>query len=183
MKKVFLGFFASILLLSFGCQQNSYQDNETEVKEEDRLAEDITDVSTIENWALEEDSLHFGKIIESEGSISMDDFATKIEGEDTLRVKIEAVATEICQKKGCWMKVETSEGKSLRIRFKDYGFFVPKDIAGRNVVFEGIAFKDTISVEELRHYAEDEGKSEEEIAAITEPKVKTSFIANGVLIK
>jgi hypothetical protein len=39
------------------------------------------------------------------------------------------------------------------------------------------------SVEELRHYAEDAGKSQEEIEAITEPKKTYSFVADGVLLK
>ena len=35
----------------------------------------------------------------------------------------------------------------------------------------------------LKHYAEDAGKSEEEIALITEPIYELGFIADGVIIK
>jgi hypothetical protein len=38
-------------------------------------------------------------------------------------------------------------------------------------------------VETLRHYAEDEGKSKEEIAAITEPVTEYTFEAVGVIIR
>jgi hypothetical protein len=48
---------------------------------------------------------------------------------------------------------------------------------------EGTAYKELISVETLRHYAEDEGKTKKEIAAITEPVTEYSFEAVGVIIK
>ena len=47
---------------------------------------------------------------------------------------------------------------------------------------DGFAFKEVTPVDELRHYAEDEGMSKEEIAAITEPKEELKFMASGVLL-
>ena len=47
---------------------------------------------------------------------------------------------------------------------------------------EGKAFREVTTVEELRHYAEDEGASQEEINAITEPTEELKFMANGVLV-
>ena len=97
--------------------------------------------------------------------------------------KVEGEIVEVCQKKGCWMTVKKDDGSTVRVTFKDYGFFVPKDAAGKWVVMEGIAFFDTLSVETLKHYAEDAGKPAEEIAKITEPEFKLSFEAEGVIIK
>jgi len=68
------------------------------------------------------------------------------------------------------------------VRFKDYGFFVPKDISGKDVIVEGKAYSTEVSVEELRHYAEDAGKSKEEIMAITEPEQTYAFLATGVRV-
>ena len=51
------------------------------------------------------------------------------------------------------------------------------------VVVNGKAFVTETTVDELRHYAEDAGKSEEEIAAITESKFEYRFLADGVLLK
>ncbi|MCB0803492.1 MAG: DUF4920 domain-containing protein [Flavobacteriales bacterium] len=133
--------------------------------------------------AAEGDSTHFGALINDEGAVSTDEFLAMMEGKDSLEIKLAAVATEVCQKKGCWMKVETAEGETMRIRFKDYGFFVPKDLAGKEVVFSGKAYKETVSVEDLKHYAEDGGESEEAIAAITEPETSITFMADGVLIR
>jgi len=80
------------------------------------------------------------------------------------------------------MKVDMGNGSTLRVTFKDYGFFVPKDIVGKTVVFEGQAKVETVPVETLRHYAEDAGKSQEEIAAITSPEEKINFVASGVMV-
>jgi hypothetical protein len=68
------------------------------------------------------------------------------------------------------------------VKFKDYGFFMPKDIAGREVIMEGTAYREVVSVDELKHLAKDAGKSEEEIAKITEPKEELQFLAHGVIL-
>lgn len=129
------------------------------------------------------DSVHFGEKIDEEGVQAMIDLETGMKGKDSLNIKVAAVAKEVCKKKGCWMKVETASGDMMRVTFKDYGFFVPKDISGKELIMQGTAYKDTTSVEDLRHYAQDGGASEEEIAAITEPEVATTFVATGVMIK
>ena len=72
--------------------------------------------------------------------------------------------------------------KTIFVKFKDYGFFMPKDISGREVVMHGKAFFRVTPVEELRHYAEDAGKSADEIAQITEAKRELSFLADGVIL-
>ena len=70
----------------------------------------------------------------------------------------------------------------MRVTFKDYAFFMPKDLSGKKVVIDGYAIVETTPVEVLRHYAEDGGKSKAEIDAITEPKRELAFEAAGVLI-
>jgi hypothetical protein len=42
---------------------------------------------------------------------------------------------------------------------------------------------ETLSVEQLRHYAEDAGKSQEEINKIKDPQVSLTFLADGVYIE
>lgn len=102
---------------------------------------------------------------------------------DTVNSKMTAKVDDVCQAKGCWMKLNMNNGEQVMVKFKDYGFFVPTDIKGKEVVVNGIAFVNEMSVDELRHYAEDEGLSEDKIAEITEPKKTWSFEADGVLIK
>ena len=102
---------------------------------------------------------------------------------DTINVKFTSEIKEVCAAKGCWMKLPLAEEKEVMVRFKDYGFFMPLDSQGKEVVLEGKAFVQTTSVAELRHYAKDAGKSKEEIAAIITSKKEFSFEANGVLLK
>ncbi len=73
---------------------------------------------------------------------------------------------------------------TILVRFKDYGFFVPKSgLEKKETIIEGYPKQDTLSVKMLKHYAEDAGKTKEEIDKITSPKYKISFIADGVIIK
>jgi len=101
---------------------------------------------------------------------------------DTLNVKFTSTINEVCSKKGCWMKLPLTENEKVMVRFKDYGFFMPLDSQGKEVIVEGKAFVKVTSVDELRHYAEDAGKSKEEIEKITEPKKEMAFLAHGVLL-
>jgi hypothetical protein len=104
---------------------------------------------------------------------------------DSINVVMKARVVDVCQAKGCWMNIvdpASGDENAVFVQFKDYGFFMPKDISGREVIVEGVAYKAETSVEELRHYAEDAGKSEAEIAAITEPVTEKKFMASGVIL-
>ncbi len=119
---------------------------------------------------------------------SAEEFAAvmeKLSLNDSVKVTMKGKVTGVCQAKGCWMKITDPANVSqeeLFVQFKDYGFFMPKDLAGHTVVVEGIAYKAMTSVKDLKHYAEDDNKSEEEIAKITEPVVEKKFMASGVVI-
>ena len=106
----------------------------------------------------------------------------EISGKDSLQTQIVGEIKEVCQAKGCWMKVALESNDEVFVRFKDYGFFIPKDAAGKKVVMNGAVFFEEMSVEDQRHYAEDEGASEDELAQITAPKKTLRFEADGVLI-
>ncbi|MES2828526.1 MAG: DUF4920 domain-containing protein [Bacteroidota bacterium] len=97
-------------------------------------------------------------------------------------MKISGEVVDVCKKKGCWMTLKMPDGEPIRVTFKDYAFFMPMDIVGKKVALDGIAKKQTISVETLRHYAEDAHKSAEEVAKITDPKKELAFEAKGVVI-
>ncbi len=134
---------------------------------------------------IEVEYVTFGKEIISNDAIAassmLNHYKDMNEG-DSINSKMKAIVNEVCQAKGCWMKLDLGEGKEAMVKFKDYGFFVPKDIAGKQVIVNGKAFVNEVSVEELKHYAKDAGESVEKIATITEPKRTFSFEADGVLI-
>ena len=47
---------------------------------------------------------------------------------DTIRVKFKADVNSVCKNKGCWMKLDMKDGNETLVKFRDYAFFVPKDI-------------------------------------------------------
>lgn len=127
----------------------------------------------------------FGDKIKADNSITKEEMLGKyktLKAGDTLNVKVATKINEICQNKGCWMTLDLGNSEKAFVKFKDYGFFVPMNAQKRETVVEGKAFVEETSVAELKHYAEDEGKSAEEIAKITAPKTEYKFLANGVLI-
>lgn len=138
------------------------------------------DVKMIDEYAS------FGKEITADGAISQEEMLAKfneLQVGDTATIKFASKVNSVCQAKGCWMKLALDPETETMVKFKDYDFFVPKDIAESDAIVEGKAYKEEMTVEDQQHYAKDAGKSEEEIAAITESKMVYNFEAEGVLIK
>jgi hypothetical protein len=77
---------------------------------------------------------------------------------DGKSVAVEAKVRKACERKGCWMELAPASGKGpgVRVTFKDYGFFVPVDSAGRTVKVEGEVKVAELSEERAKHY-ESEG--------------------------
>ncbi len=130
------------------------------------------------------DGVHFGAPVTTKDAFSYDAILPLLQKTDTLKnVKVAGVVDAVCKARGCWMNIKSETGAApMFVKFKDYAFFMPKDLAGKRIVMSGDAFKEIISVDELRHYAEDDGKSKEDIAKITQPQTKIRFVASGVVI-
>ncbi len=125
---------------------------------------------------------HYGVEITPDGAVPVNAISQKVSELGSGAVKVKGEISDVCAVKGCWMTIKDGE-QEMRVTFKDYGFFVPKDVAGKTAIMEGIAKVETISVETLRHYAEDAGESAEEIAKITKPEEELTFEAIGVIIQ
>lgn len=93
-------------------------------------------------------------------------------------VAVKAPAAEVCQHKGCWM-VLTEGLRSIRVTFADYAFFVPKDIAGKTVVVEGVLSRKLLSADEAKHYAEESGAA---ATAPAGPREEWSLVATSVVV-
>jgi hypothetical protein len=125
----------------------------------------------------------YGAAITPDNAISAGDLVKLMKGTDSLATKVEADVITSCTKKGCWMDVQLPDGSVMKVKFKDYGFFVPtQGLEGKRAVLQGHATKEVTDVATLRHYAEDAGQTPEQIAKITEPEESLFFIADGVLI-
>ena len=124
----------------------------------------------------------FGKKINSKEAKESTSLTAQVIGNKEVAMKVVGEVESVCPMAGCWMKVKLANGETMRVTFKDYGFFVPKDIAGQKVIFEGIAKQKVVSVSDQKHYAEDAGVSRAEIDKIDSEKVELTFVADGVLV-
>lgn len=167
MKKIFIAFAASLAIIS--CKQQTEE------------------INTENTELAAADYESFGAEISPDGAVTPEEMLKlyeSLEIGDSVEVTVKSGITEVCKKKGCWMKLDLGQPeKEAIVNFKDYKFFVPMDSEGSEAIVHGMAFKREIPVAELKHRAEDGGKSEEEIAAITEPELKFDFVADGVLLK
>jgi hypothetical protein len=173
MKKIAL--FVSALAMLSACKSNT--------NEGDTATETATDTLALIEDPQASENQYYGDSITEDNAINASALLALMAGKDSVNLKLSGVANSSCQKKGCWMKMDMGDGQEIRVNFKDYGFFVPKNLDGELAIVEGVAYVDTINVEFLKHLAEDAGKSEEEIAAISEPEISVNFTANGVIIK
>ncbi len=130
---------------------------------------------------------NYGKKINPDNSLTATEMKQRYAGlkvGDTIAVKFTTTVKSVCKMKGCWMTLELPQTEEdPMIKFKDYSFFVPKDVEGKEVIVEGVAFIEETSIADLKHFAEDAGKTAKEISEIVTPKKSMSFIADGVLIK
>lgn len=126
---------------------------------------------------------NYGEKISEDNAISTSAVVKQLYKKDKVETKMEGIINTSCAVKGCWMSMQLPNGEEMRVTFKDYGFFVPTDgLNGKKAIVSGVALKSVTDVETLKHYAEDAGESQEEIAKIKEPKAELTFIADGVLI-
>jgi len=170
MKKVLMLLFVAGVM--FSCKNEKKTETEESNLETEIVSEEIAYAS-------------FGKKINDDDVLSPERMLVHYESMsvgDTMNAKMKGTITEVCSKKGCWMKLDMGNDKIVRVTFKDYGFFMPLDASGE-VVVNGKAFVNETSAADLKHYAEDAGDSPEEIAKITAPEVTLSFEADGVLLK
>ena len=129
----------------------------------------------------------FGQEISAENSLTAREMQLRYEAMkagDTIPVKFTTIVNSVCKMKGCWMTLDLpGSEENPMVKFKDYNFFVPRDIEGKEVVVEGIAFIEKTSVEDQKHFAKDAGRNKKEIESITQEKRSPGFLAHGVLIK
>ncbi len=142
--------------------------------------EDKTVVEVVEATP---DYQYYGDTISPENAIPVSEILANMKGKDSIAIKVTGVVNESCKKKGCWMKMDLGNGEEMRVSFKDYEFFVPKNLEGETAIMEGYVKVDTTDVAMLKHLAMDAEKSQEEIDAITEPEIGINYVATGVIIK
>ena len=121
----------------------------------------------------------YGEQPSLKNSISLQEALKVYEKTPHKTLLIEGKVVQTCQKKGCWMSVESGQ-KSIRVTFKNYSFFVPKSLQNRKVLIQGTLVRKVVSEAERKHYLEDAGASMAEIAKIKGSRDNWRLIATGV---
>ncbi len=121
-------------------------------------------------------TVHRGAAFTLQQSVTLDEVANKAQEYAQKTVLIKGKVSGVCQAKGCWMTISGDQATSkARITFKDYGFFVPFDVKGKDALVEGVVQVKELSEAERNHLAQDAKKPVAEI-----PKVELRIIASAV---
>ena len=125
----------------------------------------------------------YGKKVDQKGAISVKQLEQVLESKPSFYGKVQGEVVQVCTKKGCFLTLKRDADKEpIMVRFTDYAYFVPQDLIGKTVVLEGKAKVKETTVEWQKHYAEDMGKSKDEIAKINKARKDISLVADGVLV-
>lgn len=176
MKKIWLLTIAALAMAACNNEEKEGEENSEETSQEQTEEKDNKNIA-----------LFFGEKFDTTGASVPTELASIIEGKDSVQMKLKARINQTCKKKGCWMTLDMQDESEMRVWFKDYGFFVPKNADGFESIITGYAYVDTVSVEMQKHLLEDARETGKEIAqadidAITDPKVELGFEATGVMI-
>ncbi len=161
MRKIIVGLIASLFIVSCNSVTNKQAEPEKQTAEQG----------------------YYGDKIEGNNVISGSELLAKMQENDSVWVTLKSKIVSNCQNSGCWMDLDMGNDEVIKVSFKDYAFVIPIESQGKIATVEGFAKKELISAELLKHYAEDEGKSQEEIDAITQDEYIYTFEAKGVIIQ
>lgn len=171
MRNIFLLIAAAIILASCGGE------SETRKKGQDVSTVVKTKPKVVDN------SSYFGEEVTIESAADVTRLPMMLKNKNEASLKLIGKVENVCQTEGCWFDLDLGNGQLLHVTFKDEAFVVPKDIAGKTVLINGMATKEIIPVDMAKKIAKDEGKSQAEINKITSPVVEYSYEASGVVIK
>ena len=118
-----------------------------------------------------------GTLPEAGNPISLGDLMNDNQKYLDHEVLVETRIAKVCQKKGCFFVAQEGPA-TVRVSFKDYGFFIPTDSGGKNVVLLGTFSRKSVSKEQAEHYAADLG----ETTASAPEKFEYSIVASAVKV-
>ena len=158
--------FRTLVVLGIMCIAPAIFAGESEVK---RLSEPVAVTATHEV---------FGAMLPDNGTpLSLGDLVKNTAKYQDQEVLLATRIAKVCQKKGCFF-VATEGAVTARVSFKDYGFFIPTDSGGKDVVLLGTFSRKSVSKEEAEHYATDLG----ETGASNPERFQYSIVASAVKI-
>lgn len=129
------------------------------------------------------DAGNYGAPVQEQGALTVNELVERLGSEKEFEATVAGRVQNACHGEGCWLELQSENGSLVMVTYKDKAFTLPIGIEGREVVMQGRAWVDSVSVEELKKNAEENGKTSEEIQAIVNPEYSLNFEAAGVLLK
>jgi hypothetical protein len=124
----------------------------------------------------------YGDAFDTTRAVTAGQLLQQVQASENVETVVLGTVTQSCQTEGCWVKLDAGNGRELFVS-TEQNFAVPKEIPGKNVFVKGYAYLDTTSVEDLRAEAKADGKSEDDINQIAQPRVNVSFKATGIAVR
>ncbi|MFU8802704.1 MAG: DUF4920 domain-containing protein [Bradymonadaceae bacterium] len=182
--------FSLAITLIWGCDDKPEAAPEPEeapvVEEEEQASDDGTEnEEAAQELAADLDpgqTRHFGAPFTIEDEPITLASALELAADGSGPYKVEATVQKVCKKKGCWFTLAADEVEiPIRVRMKDYGFFVARNTDGAKVILEGSLEKTVVPEAMAQHFADDEVEgTDKEAEKIDGDQETFEFMATGI---
>ncbi len=126
-----------------------------------------------------------GTITANQEVITFESLLQNPEQYNNKEILLSAKINAVCQKMGCWVKLEgnTPGGQHIRVSFTDHdNMTAPKDCVGKTGIVQGVFSIKELSVAEAQHFADDEAEAGAEKKTIAAPQKEFGILASGLKI-
>lgn len=129
----------------------------------------------------------YGKPLTVKETTKVSDILANPEQYDGKRVKVEGAVVDVCQMRGCWIKIAGDKDfESITFKVDDGVITFPMSARGKTALVEGIVSVTTQSVEEQKkhgeHMAKEQGKTFDP-ASVKGPKTVILLKGEGAEIR
>lgn len=111
--------------------------------------------------------------------------ATKLEALMGKKIRqttaITGTVLKVQKQKGGWFTIDAGNGKIIQAHFKNYNINLPKDIAGRGVIIQGVAQRLLIA-DDMQHFAGDTVKGAKQHQQKVDPNARITFEVAGLMV-
>ncbi len=81
---------------------------------------------------------NYGQALELDETTSIADILANPHNYEGKTVQVKGSVKSSCTEAGCWMRLDAGDGQVLLVKSSDESILVPKDVAGRTAVVEGV---------------------------------------------
>ena len=104
-----------------------------------------------------------------------------MEKKTRINVTIKGKILKVTKEKGGWFTIDAGGGKTIAAHFNVFSVFLPKSLAGKTVIAEGIAQKQ-ITADDMQHLAGDTVSGSKSHKQTTNSKQRLTFEVKGLMV-